>query len=330
VAGAPARPTAGAARTRESAGRRMAFGVAPATLCCLFCVFVCHVHAADPLSCTPDATGCLYTCDGGYTFDLTSFAAQNAPSGYVTVDDAKKEHTYYFSVCKPLSTLSCNNEANMAVIQAWGDPTSQGVFPSYACENCGTWASQACLLLDSVLTCTYTGGDGQRSVQILYSCGTSTDMTAVDSDASPPAYVIAVTSPDSCAVSPAPGAVSKGLSGGGLFLILFSVAVLLYGGGGTWYNIKYREKPQSMEAFPHIEYWRELPGLVKDGCKFSWKHTKRAAREAHSWYVGTDNEQLKQGLTAAEEGDTPAVHAKAAASPAPDTPAAGSKSAPDF
>ena len=42
-----------------------------------------------------------------------------------------------------------------------------------------------------------------------------------------------------------------------------------------WYNIKYLEKPQSIEAFPHIEYWRELPGLVKDGCSFSYEQGQK-------------------------------------------------------
>lgn len=41
------------------------------------------------------------------------------------------------------------------------------------------------------------------------------------------------------------------------------------------------------------------------GCRFSWRHAKRAAKEAHDWYSGMSAPELKQGLTAAEEGDEP-------------------------
>lgn len=60
--------------------------------------------------------------------------------------------------------------------------------------------------------------------------------------------------------------------------------------------------PHAKESLPHWEYWRELPGLVKDGCIYSFQQSKLAAQRVHKWYVG--DEPLREGLKAAEEGST--------------------------
>jgi len=283
--------------------------------------------------CTVDpANACKFSCGGGKSFDLTAFGAVQAPNGYFTVDDAA-DHTYYVAVCNALTSLSCKSESGMAAIQTWNHPvpSSSGVLPYYECENAGSWHSQACTELDGVLACLFTGGDDQRSVQIIYQCGSSPPVfAAVDDGSTPPAYVVTVSSSDTCTASPA-AADAGGLSGGGLFLILFFVAVITYIGGGLYYNIKYREMPQTIESFPHIKYWRELPGLVKDGCKFSWKQTKIAAKEAEAWYNGTKPE-LSKGLTAVDEGGSSSTeYAKSPAeAPPPYASSWSSKGGPDF
>jgi len=271
------------------------------------------------VACVYDDSLCTYNCAGS-TLDLTALKT-SSPNGYLTaVDDSQQ--TYYFGICGALTTLTCGTPKGEAAIQTWSNPPPPD-FPTYECANAGTWASQACTMLDGVMTCLHTGGDSGRSIQIMYTCGDGTTETvAIQTQPSPPAYLVTVSSPSSCMVAPSDDS-SKGLSTGGLFLILFSVAVIMYIGGGLYYNIKHKSMPQTMESFPHIEYWRELPGLVKDGCQFSWKHTKRAAREAHSWYVGGDA-SLKEGLTAADEGEATMSHAKESVAPLP------SKSGPDF
>ena len=40
------------------------------------------------------------------------------------------------------------------------------------------------------------------------------------------------------------------------------------------YNVRVREVPLGPAAFPHIDQWRELPGLVADGTRFSWLHAR--------------------------------------------------------
>ena len=58
---------------------------------------------------------------------------------------------------------------------------------------------------------------------------------------------------------------------------------------------------------PQWSYWAQMPGLVSDGCKFSWKHgwrfVKNAPRELREWYEGRNNKELKEPIayTAAAE-----------------------------
>lgn len=55
-------------------------------------------------------------------------------------------------------------------------------------------------------------------------------------------------------------------------IILFWVVVvfLIYAVGGSAYNIKVKGK-SGVEAFPNLEFWREVPGLVRDGTKFTFE-----------------------------------------------------------
>jgi len=59
-----------------------------------------------------------------------------------------------------------------------------------------------------------------------------------------------------------------GLSGGSIFLIIFFVGGFVYLAAGVLYNTK-QKGLTGTEAIPNIEFWRELPSLVKDGCSFA-------------------------------------------------------------
>lgn len=119
--------------------------------------------------------------------------------------------------------------------------------------------------------------------------------------ASPPTFLLPAQ-----AAAPSPPAplcfASSGLSWGSVFLILFFVGAACYLGGGLYYNTKKRDPPlePGVHALPHIEYWRTLPGLVKDGCSFA----HRKGREAYMTHVqgAPADPALKQSLARGEEG----------------------------
>lgn len=58
----------------------------------------------------------------------------------------------------------------------------------------------------------------------------------------------------------------EGLSLGSGILIFLACLVFVYLVGGIVYNKKVRP---SDDLFPGVGFWREVPGLVKDGCSFT-------------------------------------------------------------
>jgi hypothetical protein len=58
-----------------------------------------------------------------------------------------------------------------------------------------------------------------------------------------------------------------GLSGGWIFTIIVLCSAVVYVGGGYAYNNQQKGK-SGMDAVPHLEFWQDLPALVKDGTTF--------------------------------------------------------------
>jgi hypothetical protein len=72
-----------------------------------------------------------------------------------------------------------------------------------------------------------------------------------------------------------------GGAGGGLFgghgtmlTVVFFLCAAAYFGGGTYYRVTKAGIPLGVEAVPNIDFWRELPSLVKDGIQFTVAKTK--------------------------------------------------------
>jgi hypothetical protein len=61
-----------------------------------------------------------------------------------------------------------------------------------------------------------------------------------------------------------------GISAGSVFLILFFVGGGVYVIAGCIYK-RQKMGATGVESCPNVDFWREIPGLVKDGCKFTWQ-----------------------------------------------------------
>jgi len=92
------------------------------------------------------------------------------------------------------------------------------------------------------------------------------------------AYTITVSSNPACTYTipfrtalACPGPIPKpvtGLSGGWIFLIIFVVFIPVYCVFGCIYNRKKKGTTGMVESIPNVEFWKDLPSLVKDGCMF--------------------------------------------------------------
>ena len=185
---------------------------------------------------------------------------------------------YFFNPCGPLpSSVTCasgSGTSNPNALQYYGsDPNPQPPF-SDSCGYLGSFDTQVCQGFGAnQLQCNYQGGTSGRKVSYIFNAAPTVGMP-VPSELNYPQYQVVFSGPlTGGGGGDVPGA--SGLSGGSLFLILLlGVAVPIYLGGGYFYNFKYTEK-RGIEAVPQIEYWRQLPGLVKDGCLFSYAETKK-------------------------------------------------------
>jgi len=78
--------------------------------------------------------------------------------------------------------------------------------------------------------------------------------------------------PDICSNSnnpPPSGSSKQGLSGGSIFLILFFVGLFVYFVAGALV-LKYKFMKEGLDIIPNRDLWASIPGLVKDGCLFTY------------------------------------------------------------
>jgi len=61
---------------------------------------------------------------------------------------------------------------------------------------------------------------------------------------------------------------ADGIGWGWTFIICFAVLLVVYCGCGIFYKIK-KLGVTGIEAIPNVEFWRDYPSLVKDGCSYS-------------------------------------------------------------
>jgi len=227
---------------------------------------------------------CLIECPGPpggdepiYRFDLSSFLPKGQNKWIVA------SSSFYMMPCQALTTVTCGNQVRSAAIQYWGalspphfddSCAALGKYPVSGYNNC-TLTSAPPNTNGIGLVCGFVGGDpigsAPRSVDVNYVCSkTPANPTASQGDSDSPHYTVTLTGPHACAFE-----WKKPLSLGWVLIICIFVLVIVYVAAGCTYNVKMKKKAVGLGAVPQIEYWKMLPGLVKDGCKYSWTAAKK-------------------------------------------------------
>jgi len=67
--------------------------------------------------------------------------------------------------------------------------------------------------------------------------------------------------------------VKGGLGGGWVFIIVLVVVIFVYCVGGMSF-MRFQRGASGSAIIPNIGFWREFPGLIKDGCLFTWRKTR--------------------------------------------------------
>jgi len=82
-------------------------------------------------------------------------------------------------------------------------------------------------------------------------------------------YTLTTSHQAGCAGSAGGGGGGGGLSGGTVFLIILIVLIPVYVIAGCIVK-RVRSGAQGIEACPNIDFWKELPGYIRDGFRFTW------------------------------------------------------------
>lgn len=177
--------------------------------------------------------------------------------------------SYYIGACGAVTGVTCSASPDTfpAAIQSWGgSPPWSGTPPP--CASLGTASPRTCSAAGEGMRCTYAQGLEGRSLTVNYVCNRNVAFPHVRAhQMTPHVYSVNITGPHVCGVTPP-------LSTGSIALIIVSVVLVLYVGIGVAVNVRIRGRKWTFaEAFPQWEYWCQLPGLVRDGCAFSWEMT---------------------------------------------------------
>ena len=178
------------------------------------------------------------------------------------------------------------------------------------CAVLGLAATRVCTLQVSSLPgagpsmmCNFSKGDDNRDVAVHYKCNPGAPLSEGALQYSGTAsYLLTVSGASAC------GAVYRPpLSWGSVFVILVVVGGTLYVTCGVFVNVRIRERPATVtHAFPHYRYWKQLPSLVTDGCRFSWEEGHKAYY-LHRYGSGPPLEQSLQRRLAEDVDDNGAL-----------------------
>eukprot|EP00744_Colponema_vietnamica_P006873 GILI01009943.1.p1 GENE.GILI01009943.1~~GILI01009943.1.p1 ORF type:complete len:263 (-),score=93.86 GILI01009943.1:98-886(-) len=217
------------------------------------------------------ASECIYTADDGTKYDLRALEA--APDDFVFKrdGDAGVVFSFSFAVCKNVNK-KCQN------------------IPSPSAEFLTTPIGEGCRVLGAAKKREFKQidpSDPKKGMMIRYfdgdSCNGNQKRTATvriecNENVSGLGEFQAVEGEGTCDytyIFPSQyGCPASGHKFGAIVLISFFSAATLYFGGGALYRWK-KMGLTGIEVVPHLDFWRELPGLVMDGCKKSFEVSKQ-------------------------------------------------------
>eukprot|EP00455_Lapot_gusevi_P045480 TRINITY_DN5825_c0_g2_i1.p1 TRINITY_DN5825_c0_g2~~TRINITY_DN5825_c0_g2_i1.p1 ORF type:complete len:261 (-),score=79.03 TRINITY_DN5825_c0_g2_i1:117-842(-) len=196
----------------------------------------------------------------GQRFDLSGLATGSD----IVIKNGLYE--YAFAPCgSAQKTCPANPPRTGSLVQ------SQGAF----CAILSSWNSPLWSLVDihdpwKGLQATFSNGDAgncpggrNRALTAVFTCDASASGDSfVISEPSPCSYKVVLNSKYGCPVG--------GLSSGWTFVIVVIGSFVAYIVAGCVYKRSRLGVTDWKESIPNIDFWQELPGLVKDGVMFSY------------------------------------------------------------
>ncbi|CAH1116041.1 unnamed protein product [Phaedon cochleariae] len=199
---------------------------------------------------------CLCEIEDDTKIDISTLMSSLTPQ---YLEDSQGNRTYYFSGCR---------DANVTV-----NTYQNGTAPKYILgsliqvENGKNSPDITVLGLAHEI---HFNKNAENKYEIVYNNNHTSKIELICDDFKVPLFKtidsinkeFAIASPKACLVVE-----PQGMSGGSKFIIVLIIIISVYfiGGGLVMYLIR---GARGIEVIPNIEFWRNLPGLVKDGIIF--------------------------------------------------------------
>jgi len=212
--------------------------------------------------------GCTFSL-GGHDFDLNP--ARDTSSDYTSSDS---DYTYVMNFCGQAMNADCGQRTGIACQFEGGAieaalSKDDGSPPLAELLDASTPSKGVQIRYDNGDLCYQTGFMGPRHAILKLTCSADTEKTFTITENPQCTHNIAMNIRAACPLDFTPSGAEGGLSDGSLFLILFLVFTILYFVGGFVFKTK-KKGTSGIESIPNIDIWQQIPGLVKDGCK--WTH----------------------------------------------------------
>lgn len=220
------------------------------------------------------ANKCQFSLDGE-EFDLSPLALKFGQPEYVTEDPSHQ--IYKLNVCGVTTTTGTDcQRSNGMICQYRNGPMMEleGVISRWNIAPFGQWSfidennrgAGVKLYLANGDDCMFRGVKRARETSVFFPCDKSIQGSAVGpimaQETATCTYIFTIPTPHSCLDA------AGGMSSGWVFIIMLIFGSAVYIVLGCAYN-RFKGGLQGVEAFPNINFWRELPSLVQDGITFS-------------------------------------------------------------
>jgi len=203
--------------------------------------------------------------DSSKIYNLNPLAAA---TDYVTINTRYPTYSFNINVCKPLVYTDSVCAAGTGICEK----------SSFSSSKIGMSATTFTVQSPGVLVMTYSGGTGCFSGTITFTCKEGAGIGAPVYVSENCIYAFSWETEYACSKalgdgddgdddSGPPG--TGGLSIGSILCIIFFVSIFVYFAAG--YAFRYQKyEARGVDAIPNLDFWRELPALVKDGSLYSY------------------------------------------------------------
>jgi len=184
-----------------------------------------------------------------------------------------KTYDYYWNPCGTVNNAACSSHTGSTICQIY---TVTKMFYGLAyLTPAPAWSSTTTVNGTTVAAkyangdpCTGSGYSGPRTVTAKFICSqqAGSGFTLIQTPGAQCDYTATYQTPLACGGG---GGGSSGLSGGSIFCIILLCGLFLYIVIGVLYKT-FSLGATGAERFPNIDFWKDLPGLIKDGFSFTY------------------------------------------------------------